>query len=214
MWVYPLFDVPRDDEGIGEFVAQAFEDALGGGGRIFPANEDAPSFGVPALWVRVAVTDGDVFVVRGELALQGFGAGFAGNGTHLDGELTAAEIRPWRRDYRDAYVGSAGAKEIDVASGGAREIDDASFDEGSAVGDADLCFFLRGEQPHADPSLEGKRWMSGGELFHVEEFPVGGAPAVIGFAVPTGDAFLGCVDARDGHAHGCAARAAGGEQRD
>jgi len=153
-------------------------------------------------------------MLRGELALQQLGARLRRERAYLNRELPPAKVGLRRRDYGEANLGGAGANKFDVPGGGAREIDDAAFDEGPSIGDADIGFLLRREETNAHPCLEWKRWMSGGELLHVEDLTIGCATSVIGFAIPACDAFFRGSDARDGQPHGIAASSARSQQCD
>jgi len=112
-----------------------------------------------------------------------------------DGLLEAAGFA----DYFDPNSNDAGLDHVDFTRGGEREIDDSAVDEWSAIGDADIDAFLILEIGHLDPGIEGKRAMRGGQLFHVENFSVRRAPAVVRDSVPTGDSSFRCADPRGLH---------------
>jgi len=96
------------------------------------------------------------------------------------------DVEPDPRDPR--------SDESDGDGGSVRKIDDAVFDEGSAVGDADVDRFVVGQIHHAHPSTEGQSAMRGSEAFHVVDFAVRGGASVIRMTVPTGEAGFAVSD--------------------
>ena len=97
-------------------------------------------------------------------------------------------------DARDSW-----SDESDGAGGGVRKIDDAVFDEGPAVGNADVDRFVVGEIHHAHPSTEGQRAMRGSEAFHVVDFAVRGGAAVIRMPVPARETGFAVSDFTSDH---------------
>ena len=71
------------------------------------------------------------------------------------------------------------------------EIDDAALDKGAAVGDANFHSLAIVEVGNPEPGVEGESAVGGGQLLHVVDLAIGGTPAVVGVAVPTGHASLG-----------------------
>jgi hypothetical protein len=102
-------------------------------------------------------------------------------------------------NYFDFYADDAGLDHVEFARGGHGEVDDSSVDEGAAIGDADVDVFFICEIRYLEPGIERKSAMRGGQLFHVEDVSIGGAPSVIGRSVPTRDSGFSFADARGLH---------------
>lgn len=117
-------------------------------------------------------------------------------------------MRRWRNDY-ETNAGKAGTDHVDRPGGGTRKVDDAATHEGTAIGDAHVGDLAVIEVVHADPSIERPVAMGSGELLHVIDLAVGGASAVIGITVPTGDTALLLADPGSDRLDGLARAAAG-----
>ncbi len=131
-----------------------------------------------------------VGVMRQETALKSGGAGGILEGAKLDSKGSSRLIGR-RGDDRETDRANAGANESDVFGGALGEINDAAFDEGATIGDADLSAFAIGLIEDIDPGIKGKTEMSGSESTHVIDLTIGGTAAMIGFAIPTGEATFG-----------------------
>src|SRR5271157_4860725 len=75
----------------------------------------------------------------------------------------------------------------DALGGGPRKID-AAADIRAAVDDANLHALVVSQIHHPDQGVEGKGGMGRGERVHIVRFAAGGGLAVVGVAVPTGEA--------------------------
>jgi hypothetical protein len=131
-----------------------------------------------------------VGVMRQEAALKSGGAGWIIEGAELNSE-GSGDLRGWRRNDREADGANAGTDEGDLFRSALGKINDAALDEGATIGDADLSTLAVGLVENIDPGIEGKAEMSSGEGAHVIDLTIGGAAAMIGFAIPTGEATLG-----------------------
>ncbi len=158
---------------------------------------------------RSRFDDPRVFELFAQRGLEGFGAspsreGAGLNRVSLDRIFGALLFRFWilkrfgwwRGDDLYSDTGSARSDHVDLLRGGKREIDDSSFDERTAIGDANLHSFSVIEIVHFDPGSEGERSMSGSELLHVVDLAGCGAPPVVWLAVPACDSGFGVADFR------------------
>src|ERR1019366_4193751 len=87
-------------------------------------------------------------------------------------------------DHFDANAGGTRTDHVDSARGSMGEIDDAALDKGAAVGDANFHSLGIVEVDDPEPGVEGESAVGGGQLLHVVDLAIGGAPAVVGGAVP------------------------------
>jgi hypothetical protein len=117
--------------------------------------------------------------------------------TDLDGEEFGGGSENFgSADHFETNVCQTGTDHLNFSSGGAGEIDDAAADERTAIRDANIDAFSVVEIVNAEPGSEGEGAMSGGKFFHVVDFAVGRAAAVIRMTVPACDTVLGGSDAR------------------
>jgi hypothetical protein len=134
--------------------------------------------------------DDGIGVMGQEAALKSGSAGVIVEGAELDSKGRSG-LRGRRRDDGEANGANAGANESDVFGGALGEIDDAALDEGATIVDADLSAFAIGLIEDIDPGIKGKAEMSGSESAHVIDLAIGGTAAMIGFAIPAGEATFG-----------------------
>ena len=99
-------------------------------------------------------------------------------------------------DDFQANLGNARADWIDDLGGFVGEVDDAAVDEGTAIDDTDFARLRVAHIGYTHPGIEGQGAMGGDHRLHVVDLAIGSLAAVIGVAVPAGEAGLGSADDR------------------
>src|SRR4029077_7968519 len=151
-------------------------------GRVFgilPAGEHEPEIG---LFGALDQTGGAIEGLH--LAAQALSVGAVAESAHLD-RKRGGGYAFGRADYFHANPGRAGADHFNLAGRPVREVNDTAVDERATVGDANLNSLIVFQIVNPDPRVEGECPVGRRELFHVVNLPIGGRPAVVGFAVPT-----------------------------
>ncbi len=101
-----------------------------------------------------------------------------------------------RSDHLQSHLHDSLRDHVDLSRGAERKIDDASIDERSSIGDANVDAFSIRQVCHLDPSVEWKCSMRGSQLSHIENFAGRCLASIEWNSIPTCDSSFDHTDAR------------------